>query len=378
MKPNKKSRNKAIAAIAALVIFLPSSAHAMWGKSGDLFDVKARKELLKTPAYASIRTACMAQNIDEAEDQLPPPVAGLKETEGYGTDRSLSDFAWYLMIHSGRAMAGDAKSDEAVRIALLTWANAKALLQTQEVHDAYYALKRGLLPIIVSYTIVKDNLPAADQKLIEDWIDPLVRKIDKKFNGDVDHNNHRYLADSVLALWGSVVGDSGLYNKGRERFEIALEQMSPEGALPLETRRGARALWYIRQAIADLALIAAVYERNGDDSLWKLEKSGKSLPLLTNYFVSAIRGPLIGLADASQNYIPGPSEEFLDQDLEFLQRRGGKRHYMGFAHLYISHYGEQELSAKRLMTLMQETGFKELPLIDDFIGGNATCFWGTP
>ena len=48
--------------------------------------------------------------------------------------------------------------------------------------------------------------------------------------------------------------------------------MDKEGALPLETRRGARALWYIRQAITDLSVIAEIYERNGDD-LYGLKKT---------------------------------------------------------------------------------------------------------
>ncbi len=374
----QKSRNKVIAAVAALAIFAPSTSFAGWGKSGDLFDVKARREQLQTPEYASIRTACMAADVNAPEKEMPKPVAGLKETEGYGTDRALSDFAWYMMVHGGRALAGDAASETLVKTALLEWANANALAQTQEVHDAYYALKRGLLPIIVSYTIVKDDMSTEQRKKIEGWIDPLVRKVDHKFNGDVDMNNHRYLADSVLALWGNVVGDSGLYNKGAERFKIALDQMQADGSLPLETRRGARALWYTRQSIDDLTLIAEVYHRNGDDSLYNMVKDGKSLPLMTNYFVSAVRAPLVILPEAAQNYIPGPSEDFMNQDMDVLKRRGGRRHYMAFSHLYISHYGPTEFSSARLNALMQETAFKELPLIDDYIGGNATCFWGTP
>lgn len=375
MGKNMMMRNKNILLCVALLLSL-SSAPAL-AKSGGLFDVEARRAELKKPEYAAMREACMAEDISQPDEEIPAPVRGLKETEGYGTDRSMSDFSWFMMIHGGRALAGDEKSEGLIKKALLQWADANALSKTEEVHDAYYALKRSLLPMIVSYTIVRDKLSAAEQKKIESWIDPLVRRVDKKFDGDVDLNNHRYLADSVLTLWGDVVGDKELYTKGRERFEIALDQMQPDGALPLETRRGARALWYMRQAVTDLSLIAEVYERNGED-LYGLERNGKSLPLLTNYLVSAIKAPLVVLPDAAENYIPGPSDDFMDQDMAFLARRGGRRHYMAFAHLYIRHYGLSELSAARLNALMQETGFKELPLIDDYIGGNATCFWGQP
>ncbi|MFA7276769.1 MAG: alginate lyase family protein [Pseudobdellovibrionaceae bacterium] len=366
-----------VIAVLAVCVMLSSLTTQAAAKSGGLLDVAARKEQLASPAYAEIRKACMAEDISQPDEDIPEPVDGLKETEGYGTDRSMSEFSWFMMISGGRALAGDKKAEEQIKKALLEWAEAKALYETEEVHDAYYALKRSLLPMIVSYTIVKDSLSSSEQQKIENWIDPLVRKIDKKFDGDVDMNNHRYLADSVLTLWGDVIGDDELYSKGKERYEIALDQMDKEGALPLETRRGARALWYIRQAITDLSVIAEIYERNGDD-LYGLKKDGKSLPLLTNYFVSAVRAPLVVTPDASQNYIPGPSDYFIQQDMGFLARRGGKRNYMSFAHLYIKHYGMQELSAARLSALMKETAFKEVPLIDDYIGGNATCFWGQP
>lgn len=370
----KSSKNLLLCATLFLSL---SSAPSAWAKSGGLFDVAARRAELAKPEYAAIRAACMATEVNQPDEEIPEPVKGLKETEGYGTDGSMSEFSWFVMIHGGRALAGEKKSEDLLKQALLQWAGVNALSETEEVHDAYYALKRSLLPMIVGYTIVRDGLSGEERKKIESWIDPLVRRIDKKFDGDVDHNNHRYLADSVLTLWGDVIGDSQLYAKGRERFEIALDQMQPDGALPLETRRGARALWYMRQSVTDLTLIAEVYGRNGED-LYGLERDGKSLPLLTNYLVSAIRAPLVVLPDASANVIPGPSADFMNQDMAFLARRGGRRHYMAFSHAYIRHYGPDEFSSARLKALMQETGFKELPLIDDYIGGNATCFWGQP
>lgn len=360
--------------VALGLCVFPQTASA---KSGGLFDVAARKKELATPEFSSIRTACMAENIDKPDKEIPKPVAGLKATEGYGTDRSMSEFAWFIMFHGGRALAGDTKSAGLVKTSLLQWADADALKDTEEVHDAYYALKRALLPIIVSYTIIRDDLTDDEQEEIEEWIDPLVRRVDHEFGGDVDMNNHRYLADSVLTLWGDVIGDDDLYEKGKERYEIALSQMADDGSLPLETRRGARGLWYIRQSLADLSLIAEVYERNGDD-LFGMVKNGKSLPMLMNYFVSTVRAPLELMPLAAQNYIPGPSPDFINPDMEFLARRGGKRHYMAFAHLYLKHYGENDLASARLSALMKSTGFKELPLIDDYIGGNATCFWGRP
>ncbi len=372
------------------IVFIPISAMAMLGNlfgNTALFDVEARKKQLQTPEFASIKQACMAdesmisvatdKKLSQPDDEMPAPVDGLKSTDGYGSDKSLSDFSWYLMIHSGRALAGDTASETRVINALKTWASANALHKTEVEHDAYYALKRGLLPIINSYLIVQKSLSSDDKKLIEAWIDPLVRGVDHQFDGDVDHNNHRYLADSVLTLWGSVIDDKDLYAKGRERFEIAIDQMRADGSLPLETRRGSRALWYMRQSLANLTFITEIYAQKGDD-LYGYTKDGKSLELMMNYFINATRNPLLVLEDSSENYIPGPSDNFLEQDMGTFERRGGRRHYMAFSHIYLNHFDENNISAQRLKALMDETGFQELPLIDDYIGGNATCVWGQP
>lgn len=346
-------------------------------KNNILFDIEQRKNLLQTPEYINIKRACMAlkNEIKQPTPEMPKPVMGLKSTDGYGSDRSLSDYSWYLMVHSGRAMAGDVKSKKLVKNALLYWSNENALLQTEIRHDAYYSLKRGLLPIITSYLIIENLFSELEQYEVKNWIDTLVRRIDHKFGGDVDNNNHRYLADSVLTLWGGVIGDKKLYNKGRERFEIAINQMRLNGSLPLESRRGSRALWYMRQSLANLTFIAEIYAQNGDD-LYGYSKDEKSISTMMNYFIAGARNSLIAMADASENYIPGPSNYFLNQDMGTFERRGGKRHYMAFSHIY--EHGQNNLSAKRLGLFMDDTGYKTLPLIDDYIGGNATCYWGKP
>jgi poly(beta-D-mannuronate) lyase len=363
--------------LALLSIMQPDPAMA--ASSGALFDIQKRRAQLQTPEFSSIRDYCMAtKKIKQPVENMPEPIPALKPTKEYGTDHSMEDFNYYLMIHSGRALAGDKGSEKLVADALLAWAKAGALLQTEENYDPYYALKRGLLPIITSYEIIRPSLSTQEADLIRDWIDTLVRRIDVIFNKEVDQNNHRYLADAVVTLWGDVIGDVKLYDKGKERFLAALSQMTDEGALPMEVRRGARALWYVRQSLANLTLIAQVYKRNGE-SLYTYQQGKASLPLLMNYFITGVRYPFTVLQSASQNHIPGPSANFLEQDMGMLKRRGHGRHYMAFAEMYLAPEAETEsISRQRLDTLMRKTAFQELPLIDEFAGGNATCFWGVP
>ncbi len=363
-------------ALLLCALALPAGA-ALAAPEGALFDIEKRRQQLQTPEYAQLRAYCMGQDADPPPEAMPPPFPALKATEAYGTDDAMEDFSYYLMFHSGRALAGDHASQQRVKTALLSWAKADALEQTEESHDTYYALKRGLLPVIVSYEILRPQMTESERTTAQAWIDPLVRRIDKMFGKEVDRNNHRYLADAVLTLWGDVIGDPALYAKGKERFAAALSDMTAEGALPLEARRGARALWYARQSLANLTMIASIYHRNGE-SLYTHTQREATLARLMHHFVTGVRYPFTVLASASQNHIPGPSKNFLEQDMGMLDRRGHGRHYMAFAHMYLAHAPENDASRRRLEALMQDEVFDELPLIDEFAGGNATCFWGMP
>lgn len=104
-----------VIAVLAVCVMLSSLTTQAAAKSGGLLDVDARKEQLASPAYAEIRKACMAEDISQPDEDIPEPVDGLKETEGYGTDRSMSEFSWFMMISGGRALAGDKKAEEQIK-----------------------------------------------------------------------------------------------------------------------------------------------------------------------------------------------------------------------------------------------------------------------
>src|SRR5207247_284594 len=143
-------------------------------------------------------------------------------TEGYGSDQSAEDFAWAVMVLGGRALAGDKDAAADARNLLARFATAKAFAGTEVEPDAYFALKRTLLPTIVTYAIVRDGFDAAMRQAVAAWLDPLVRAIDHKFAGDADDNNHRYLADAVLIVWGSLTGNQALYAQGATGYRAAL------------------------------------------------------------------------------------------------------------------------------------------------------------
>ncbi len=362
-------------ALAFLMLALPvGSAQASWR---GLFDVEKRRAELASTQSRSARESCLAIRRNPAWANLEP-VTGLRQTDGYGTDQTSQQFAWAVMVLSGRALAGEIDSRTDLSKLLVNWAKAGAFRDTEVVHDAYYALKRTLLPTIVAYQVVQPALPPRDAEMVKAWIDGLVRRIDKRFDGDVDRNNHRILADSVLALWGSVIGDDDLYKLGRKGFDAAVAHARADGSLPLETRRGARAGWYTRQALADLTLIAEVAAGRGENLYAGIAGEGdrKGVPLtrLAGYFANVLIEPAVALPYAAENYIPGPNEDFADQDLGYLTRRPTGRHYLAFLEAFAARSPEQ-LPYARLTRYFEAKVSLERPLVDEFIGGNATCFW---
>lgn len=341
-----------------------------------LFPVDQRAAQLQEEGFSAARQACLAVGEGVDNTLIPEPIDALKETEGYGSDNRAEDFSYLVMTQGGRALAGDAKAKTTLIEALLMWSKANALAKSEESHDTYYAIKRVLLPVIVNYAIVMGDMSDGQRAQVDGWIEPLVLRVGKFFGGDVDVNNHRLLADSVQMAWGALKGNKDLYQKGIERYHTALKDMRADGTLPLETRRGSRAVWYMRHALDSMVVMAEIARTAGDD-LYGAEEKNHTVHEMMGAFLDAVNTPLFILPYAAENYIPGPSDNYFEQDMGFLKKRPNGRHYMAFGEAYLSH-DMQQLAQTRLSHLMARTAFKERPLLDDYLGGNATCFFWQP
>lgn len=356
----------------------PSGAKAIELGPG-LFDVSQRRAELQLPELSRARDACLAF---AAEQVLPlhEPVPGLYPTAEYGMDQSAEPFAWAVMVLGARDLAGDQTAGDSLIGVLTTWAAAGALKDTPTHYDAFYALKRTMLPTMVAYRIVAERMLEEDRRLVHEWIDGLVRRLDVMFDGDVDHNNHRFLADLVLMTWGSISGDLALYSLGLQRYAAGLAQARSDGSLPLETRRGARAVWYSNMAIGELALIAGVARTNGDMVYGPASTGGTKFMIMLAYLMDLVETPELVLAYSVENYIPGPIADYRQQDMGFMERRGHDRHYMAWMEALIGHAANDlppQLYA-RLGQFFSTRVAQARPLIDEYAGGNATCFWMRP
>jgi poly(beta-D-mannuronate) lyase len=338
-----------------------------------LFDVEARRAALAQPGLAAVRSTCLAIPRDPSWTNLKP-INGLKATDDSSMEGGANNYSWAVMVMTGRALAGDPASEASLRDLLLAWAKAKAFENTDPDGEAYFGLKRALLPTIAAYSVLLRSLDEPQRQIVSGWIDSLVRKIDRTFGTDADRNNRRILADSILMTWGAVTGDDAPYDKGYQGYRAILAEARPDGSLALETRRGARALWSMRQSLASLTVMAEVAATRSVD-LYGLREGEGSFDRLLSYLLNGITEPAVVMAYASENHNPGAEADFRRQDMSFMAKRHHGRHPMAWAEPVVARE-RAGLATKRLKTLLARSVRSDRPLIDELVGGNATCFWG--
>lgn len=306
--------------------------------------------------------------------------------EGYGGDEKSEPFAWTVMLAAADAFGtGDPEARRALVALLQRWARGRALTKL-EVDDpaSHYVVERTLLPAIVAYgLLLHDNaeVPQPVRRLIGEWLDGLVQRsrahrIRLGSDDSSARNNHAHLAASVLMAWGGLTNDPELVETAIAVYRRAIADMRPDGSFPLETMRGARALWYQRHALASLVTIAAMAEVQGID-LWSYRVGERDIHTAVRFLLDGIRDPRVVWKYARENVNPGPFTNWMVQDLGFMKRRGHGRHYMAWAEIYLARFPDRPESKDLAAALADfEPNFR--PMVDDYSGGNTTCFFYEP
>lgn len=349
-----------------------------------LFERTARAAVLAALAEDRRRAWCGPERDRWRSHKAVTRVRSPAPDDDDRTDERSEPFAWTVMNAAAVAFGlDDATARDALIGNLRRWSKGKALTKLEDRHEnTYFSLERTLLPTIVAFSLVRDHPDYEDKerKRAERWLNRLVRLRGVKRpdeRGPVSSmNNHRYLSDSVDMAWGALRGNDDLFRQGVESYLLALGQMRPDGSLPLETGRGARALWYQRQAVASLVTIAEMAAVQGYD-LYGLQVEGRDLHEAVRFLTEAIEDQRRVWPYAAENPRPGDFQNYKVQDRTFLATRGHGRHYMAWLEPYRARFPERA-EAQRLWHQIQQYDAAPRPMIDDFSGGNTTCFFALP
>ena len=152
-----------------------------------------------------------------------------------------------------------------------------AMTGSMSSNQAYYVQNWALGAFAVAWLKVRSagaptlGITPAQQATVEKWMQKAGGQVEDYFETlhekgvGSGRNNHFYWAGFAVMSAGIAANNRDLYNWGIGTYQYGIDQIQPDGTLPLEMRRGQRALHYHLFAIAPLVTMAELASANGDD-----------------------------------------------------------------------------------------------------------------
>lgn len=248
--------------------------------------------LLCVPALhaAALRSPWNGQNVHLTDAPYSCPavthLAADLKTEGYyidGKSSVVDPEKWkayaetsgpYRKLGQTIVDAADAYGTSGSRAA----AECALLHMTTAAHDgvftghmssrqAYYVQGWITGAMAVAYLKIRDSGLVTDsqRKLLFPWFESIVRQTILFYEENGAKNNHLYWAGLEAIAVGVAANDRKRFDWGVQAYRVGIAQIQPDGEMPLEMRRGTRALHYHFYALAPLVYIAEFAARNGID-----------------------------------------------------------------------------------------------------------------
>jgi poly(beta-D-mannuronate) lyase len=195
---------------------------------------------------------------------------------------------------------------------ILTLAQDHALAGKMSSNQAYYVQGWVVGAIAIAYLKIRDaGLASPEQtEAIANWMQTVGEQTKQYYDahkkagqGD-SRNNHLYWAGAELAAIGAAANDRKDFDWAMAAYDNGVDQIQPDGSLPLEMARGGRALHYHLYALAPLVLIAEFGEANHLDLY---AHAGGALHRLVNFSVAGVQDPAPFVkATGAQQELPIP------------------------------------------------------------------------
>lgn len=125
--------------------------------------------------------------------------------------------------------------------------------------------------IAIAYLKVRgfDFATPADEAAIATWLKEISKATrgyyDARMTGGDGQNNHLYWAGVEISAIGIMANNRADFDWGMKSYDNGVNRIQPDGTLPLEMERGARALHYHLYALAPLVMLAEFGAANGMD-----------------------------------------------------------------------------------------------------------------
>jgi poly(beta-D-mannuronate) lyase len=179
---------------------------------------------------------------------------------------------------------------------ILTLAQEHSLAGKMSSNQAYYVQGWVVGAVAIAYLKIRETGIATPQetKTIADWMQSVGEQTKSYYDahkrvgqGD-SQNNHLYWAGVELAAIGVAADDRKDFDWAMATYDNGVDQIQPDGALPLEMARGVRALHYHLYALAPLVLLAEFGEANHLDLY---AHAHDAIHRLVNFSVAGLNDP---------------------------------------------------------------------------------------
>ncbi|HEV2279381.1 MAG TPA: alginate lyase family protein [Acidobacteriaceae bacterium] len=131
--------------------------------------------------------------------------------------------------------------------------------------QAYYVQGWVIGAIGIAWLKVEDSgLETTERKrVVVPWFQSVVRQTMDFYDTSHAKNNHLYWAGVEAAAIGVACNDRKIFDWAMNAYRVGIAEIQPDGSMPLEMRRGRRALHYHLYALAPLVYLAEFGEVNG-------------------------------------------------------------------------------------------------------------------
>ena len=301
---------------------------------------------------------CISNMYVNSQNNSVLPVIKVDAPSGYGLDNrfmyALNNFENFKRPCGG----GNVEACENVKRVILDWAKADA---AQRIGAANHEAKHWndtltvnlwiASPMMAGYSFAKQRItvPQEEDKIIKEWFKKIVKKnqhlmyeLNKYKQGTqaigVPRSAHNHALSSAISHMqlGILLNDNKLFRKAFKNYEYAIKFQRKDGSMPIETRRGGRAMFYQGRAMTALTAIAVIAENQGYN-IWDYEHKGKNFHNIVKFFIDFTENNEIVFKYAKEMKAPGPAKDFKKQDLD-----GSSSSHWGWLYAYATRFPNHE------------------------------------
>ena len=330
----------------------------------DFKEIKRKAEISKPEIIFPIPEnlkKCQTKLYVSPDLNIVEPILKVKAPSGYGLDDRYDFALGRFSNFSFPCGGGDKKSCEHVKDTIFNWAKADAAKRTgpsdeegRHWNDTLTVNLWVASPMMAAYSFAKQviNVSAEEDKIIKEWFKKIVKKNQHlMYSKTYDYGGasgtpkraHNHALSSAIAHMelGILLNDNKLFRKAFKNYEAAIKYQRKDGSMPIEVRRGGRAMFYQARAMNALAVIAIIAEHQGYN-IWELDFKGKNYHNIVKFFIDFTENNEIVFKYAKENRFPGPAKNYKIQD---LKPNSGSN--WGWLYAYVSRFPHHE-NVKRL------------------------------